>query len=88
MVYADDILLYKPIEKRVDYDKLQLDIDAINNRAIKDSLTFNESKCKYIIATKKVQPLLPNTNLRLGGVSLEKVDSYQYLGVQVTSRLS
>ena len=87
-IYADDILLYKPISSPEDYCHLQQDIHDISNCIEAHYLTLNTSKCKYLIASKKRQPCLPPGGLILGECMLEQVHSYRYLGIMVTSTLS
>ena len=87
-MYADNILLSKPINHPDNYDDLQRDIDAIQECICKCHLTLNPSKCKYLIASRRRQPHLPRTRLFIGRDVLELVDSYRYLGVLVTSKLS
>ena len=64
-MYADDILLYKPIYCPEDYRYLQQDIDAINGCTRACHLKLNPSKCKYIIASKKRHPLYPSPFIHL-----------------------
>ena len=78
-MYADDILLSKPINHSDNYDDLQRDIDAIQECISKCHLTLNSSKCKYLIASRRRQPHLPPTRLFIGRDVLEQVDSYRYL---------
>jgi len=87
-VYADDILLYKPITCKEDYASLQSDIGAIHKSITTCHLTLNPSKCKHLIMSRKRQPLLPPTGLCLNGEVLELVDRYRYLGVLVTSNFT
>ena len=87
-MYANDILLSKPINHPDNYDDLQRDIDAIQECISKCHLTLNPSKCKYLIVSRKREPHLPRTRLFIGRDVLEQVDSYRYLGVLVTSKLS
>ena len=47
-IYADDILLYKPIHNPEDYSHLQRDIDDISDCIEAHHLTLNASKCKYL----------------------------------------
>ena len=70
------------------YEDLQRDIDTIQECICKCHLTLNPSKCKYLIASRRRQPHLPRTRLFIGRDVLELVDSYCYLGVLVTSKLS
>jgi len=79
-LYADDILLFKPISSPEDHKNLQKDIDAISRCTSAWHLTLNSSKCKYLIAPRKRQPHLPPGGLLLGDCILEQVQSYHYLG--------
>ena len=78
-MYADDILLSKPINHPDNYDDLQRDIDAIQECVSKCQLTLNPSKCKYLTASRRRQPHLPPTRLFIGRDVLEQVESYHYL---------
>jgi len=57
-MYADDILLCKPIHHHHD---LQREIDAIHECMNACYLTLNPTKCKYLIASRRKQPHLPPT---------------------------
>ena len=70
------------------YSSLQRDIDAIQDCISTSHLTLNPQKCKYLICSRKRSPNLPPTVLLLTGVALEEVESYHYLGVLVSSRLT
>ena len=52
-MYADDILLFKPVNGPEDYTSLQEDIDALFECVSTCHLTMNSSKCKYLAASKK-----------------------------------
>ena len=51
-------------------------------------LSFNTSKCKYMIISCKRNPPLPDIPLQLCESALERVDSYKYLGVLLSCDLS
>ncbi len=69
-MYADDILLFKPIMNCPgDYGSLQKDIDAIFECTNTCHLTLNAAECKYIIASRKRQPHL---GLFLGSCTMEQ----------------
>lgn len=87
-MYADDILLSKPISCPEDYGGLQSDINTIHDCISASHLTLNPSKCKYLICSKKRHPYLPSAGLQLDGIALEQVNSYRYLGVVVSSKLT
>ena len=85
VLYADDVLLFKPICHPDDYIELQTDINTIHQCVRECHLTLNPSKCKVLIASKKRTPTAP---LLLDGRPMEQVSNYRYLGVMVTSKLS
>ena len=58
-IYADDILLYKPIGCPGNYIDLQNDIDLIFNSVQHNYPNLNSSKCKYITASRKRHPVVP-----------------------------
>ena len=79
-LYADDMLLYKLINSASDYDLLQEDIDALAAWVSAHFLSFNPSKCKYMLVSRKVTQSDPPA-LLLGSTAIERVDSFKYLGV-------
>ena len=88
-VYADDILLYKPITCMEDYASLQSDIGAIHTSTYSHlSSDFKPLKMQTSDHVQKRQPLLPPSGLCLNGEVLELVDRYRYLGVLVTSNFT
>ena len=58
---------------------LQRDINIINNWVKDNSLTFNVSKCKYILISCKRQGGCDPPDLLLGDLILERVESFQIL---------
>ena len=87
-LYADDLVLYRPIHSATDYHLLQIDIDNICVWSDDNLLKFNGRKCKYMIITRRKQPSLPVTPLKIKQTFLERVHSYRYLGVWLTSSLN
>ena len=51
-------------------------------------LLFNPAKCKYIVISRKRNPLLPVPGLYINGTALIKVDHYKYLGVWISHNLT
>ena len=86
-MYADDILMFKPIKCIEDYRVFQKDIDSISDWVNVNYLQFNIQKCKFMLVSRKrnrsFQP-----DLLLCGQPLQKVDTYKYLGLLVSSDLS
>ena len=83
-LYADDMLLFKTINSLDDYADLQKDIDSLNNWVTANRLSFNTSKCKYMLFTRKKYPSYPPT-LMIDSSALQRVYSYKYLGLRLTS---
>jgi len=84
-LFADDMLLYRPIRSLVDYHHLQIDIDCLCNWTDLNHLQFNNSKCKFMIISRKRQPIQPHQPSTVNGTQLERVCSHKYLGVWLTS---
>ena len=86
-LYADDILLSKPINDNHDFIHLQVDINSIFQWTASRCLTFNPEKCKSMLVTRKRNPV-DRPILTVGGCPIAQVLQFKYLGVIVTSDLS
>ena len=75
VLYADDILLYRPIVNKADCTPLQSDIDKILNWTTVNLMSFNTSKCKQMIISRKKSQHVASA-LSLGGQVLEIVNHY------------
>ena len=84
-LYADDLLLIKPIKVANDYILLQQDIPTITNHIKELHLTQMQ---QYILGSRKRQPLLPPQEISISSCQIERVQSYCYLGVIVNQRIS
>ena len=51
-------------------------------------LKFNATKYKYMIISRKKHPVSPNYPLHINNCCLERINSYIYLGVWLTSNLN
>ena len=87
-LYADDMLLYRPITSMTDFDLLQKDINNLSAWSANNYLNFDASKCKFMIISRRSHPTLPISPLLIRDCPLERVYSYKYLGVWLTSTLS
>ena len=88
VLYADDILLYRPISSVDDYRALQDDIDMLSSWTTLNAMTFNTTKRKTMIISRKRNQCLPPVPLTLNGTILEVVLTFKYLGVLLSSDLS
>ena len=89
VLYADDILLYKPIRTLEDHHLFQSDLNAITNWLVRCSMTLNAAKCKCMLISRKrnsLAPILPP--LCIGSSTIEKVSCMKYLGVLISFDLS
>ncbi len=88
VLYADDLLLFRPISNSSDYCCLQDDIAAIETWTLNNCLQFNASKCKYMTISRKSSPVTPTLPLLLNSTPIEKVETFKYLGLLLSSDLS
>ena len=88
VLYADDLLLFRLISQQEDFTTLQRDVMAIEQWVLDNHLTFNTSKCSYMMLSRKRFPTTPLHPLMLSGLHLNKVECFKYLGVLLSSDLS
>ena len=87
-LYADDLLLYWPIQSPTDYQALQADIDALSDWVSAHKLQFNCDKCKCMLVSQKRNPTVANYVISQWPTTRESVYSYKYLGILLTSNLA
>jgi len=88
VLYADDILLYRPISSENDFVALQCDVYHIETWATSNFMCFKLSKCKVMHVSRKRSPLSPTNPIMLGGTVLEVVSTFKYLGLLISSNMS
>ena len=88
LLYADDILLYRVIRNRQDLVHIQQDINSLHNWIQEKYLQFNASKCKYMLISRKRQPLVSSDLFTINNLKIEKVEHFKYLGVWLSSNLT
>ena len=87
ILYADDILLYKPITSYNDaIALLQSDINMVTNWLSDCGLKLNPAKTKFMLISRKRFP--PNLSVCIEGTPIIQGESLKYLGVTITSDLS
>ena len=83
ILYANDILLYRQIHTVQDYAVLQQDVDSLGVWSLLKDLSFNPTKCKSMIISRKRE-----LTLNLLGSEIERVDSIKYLDLTIKDNLS
>ena len=67
---------------------INTDIDSLCDWSDDNHLQFSGTKCKFMVISRKRQPILPPQPLSVNRSQLERVHSYKYLGVWLTSTLN
>ena len=91
VLYADDILVYKPFYSLDDHHLFQSDLSAISNWLAHNCMSLNAAKCKYMLISRKrssLPSILPTLFIGSPEATMEKVTSMKYLGVHISSDLS
>ena len=87
-LYADDLMLYKPISCPQDFIELQNDIFLVEQWSDDNYLSLNPKKCKVMLISRKRSCSFESVSLLLNGSALEKVNSFKYLGVTISNNLT
>ena len=87
IMFADDVLLYKVIQTLTDFNDLQNDVNMLVQWISDRMLKLNVKKCKSLLVSRRRIPVCSRSVL-VNGQPLEKVQSYKYLGVLISSDLS
>lgn len=85
-MYADDICYYRPVFAEEDLLAVQLDVSLINEWVKDCGLRLNVAKTKSMVISRKRRP--PTLSLRIDDRPIDQVDSFRYLGVQISSDLT
>ena len=88
VLYADDLLIYKPITELHDFAALQSDLSLLKLWSVEQFLQLNPAKCKHMLLSRRRFPPAMDVTLFLCGSELEKVDVFKYLGVLINAKLS
>ena len=86
LLYAEDILLYHKIQVQEDYLLLQQDIATLETILHQKYLQLNDSKCKYIILSRKHYPIHPAHPLDVCEAPIEI--EFKYSGVCLSHNLN
>ena len=85
-LYADDVILYTPINSKEDCYQLQKDLTILERWANKWKMTFNVQKCEFIRITHKKKPIFYHYTLY--DTVVQEVTHTKYLGLTIDSKLS
>jgi hypothetical protein len=85
-LFADDCLLYREITNSDDQEKLQKDLNSLEDWCHDWGMSFNAKKCNILRISRSKNPL--QTFYKLGNTILEEVPSAKYLGVELDNVLS
>ena len=85
-LFADDCILYREISSPTDSDILQQDIDTLCTWEQTWQMSFNPSKCFTMHMTHKKKAIIQQ--YKMGISSLQVVDHYPYLGVELSKDFS
>ena len=86
-MFADDVLLYKPITTRSDLITFQNDVDTIGQWSLLNHLSPNNNKTKFmVISRSKHYSQCPH--ILLAGIEFEQVSHFKYLGVWISADLT
>ena len=86
ILYADDILLFKPVNSAADVAHLQQDVNLILSWMDTHGLTPNHSKTQLLPITRTKRPL--SINIYMGSHPIPPCKSVKYLGVTISSNLT
>ena len=86
ILYADDILLYKPINSDEDRKLLQNDCNSILNWVTQHGLSPNHSKTKLLSISRSRNA--PPINLIIAGHIISPSPTVKYLGITLSSSLT
>ena len=75
-LFANDILLYCPIQNIEDFAFLQNVVTKLCSWTNDNLLDFNANKCKYMLISKRRQPFIPVV-LTVNGSPVERVDAFK-----------
>ena len=85
-LFADDCVLYQRIRSCQNSNKLQADLDQLQNWENIWLMEFHTSKCRIISITNKVKPIIGKYQIH--DHIQEQVNCAKYLGIYIDSKLA
>jgi len=89
-MYADDLLLFKPISCQQDLSTFQCDVNLISQWTLQNHLSLNCNKTKYMLISRGRPGSCSylNSPIYVCNNQIERVHQYKYLGVWVCDDLT
>ena len=87
MLFADDIMLFKPISASHDAALFQADVNLVNDWVSNNHLTINTNKTKFMLISPRRKLPKNFPPLYLNNVQIERVSHFKYLGVWISDDL-
>ena len=90
MMYADDLLLFKPISCQQDLSTFQCDVNLISQWTLQNHLCLNCNKTKYMLISRSRPGSCSyfNSPIYVYNNQIERVHQYKYLGVWISDDLT
>ena len=88
MLYADDIMLFKPISAPHEAALLQADVNLVKDWVCNNHLTINTNKIKFMLISRRRKLPKNFSPLYLNNVQIESVSHFKYLGVWISDNLT
>ena len=87
ILYADDMLVSRVIKDALDMFLLQEDSETIARWVSDNDLLLNAGKTKFMLVTNR-HDFLPEASISVQNTKIERVTTFKYLGVTLSSNLS
>jgi len=88
-MFADDVLLYKPITSHSDLVAFQNDVDTIGHWSLLNHLSPNTNKTKFMLISHSKHLIYSQCpHILLAGIELKQVSHFKYLGVCISADLT
>ena len=90
MMYADDLLLFKPISCQQDLSTFQCDVNLISQWTLQNHLSLNCNKTKYMLISRSRPGSCSyfNSPIYVYNNQIERIHQYKYLGVWISDDLT
>ena len=85
-LYANDVLMFRSIKDPSDHQALQSDLNKLTHWSSIWQISFNLTKCEYLIVSNKSSPFV--YHYKLNDYEIQRVPSVKHLGVTISSNLS